>query len=70
MNIRRSNYHSPQQAGQELLIFCERARKELYSRLTKPPISDEEAFENYILEKVKIRNMNHYELRTALYCKD
>jgi len=49
-----------------LLKACSNARTELYSRLKKPHSSDVQAFENYILQKVNIRNMDHNELREAL----
>lgn len=58
--------HNPNQAGYDLLKFCANARRELYSRLVKPAVTDEKAFENFILEKVKIQKMDHQELRVAL----
>lgn len=61
------NYPSnPNQAGYNLLKFCSDARTELYSRLTKPSSSDEQAFENFLMDKIRIRNMDHTELRAAL----
>lgn len=61
------NYpHNPNQAGYNLLKFCADARNELYSRLTKPDSSDTQAFESFIMEKIRIRNMDHNELRQAL----
>lgn len=62
----RNQGHNPNRAGEALLKACSNARTELYSRLKKPHSSDVKAFENYILQKVNIRNMDHNELRAAL----
>lgn len=58
--------YNPNRAGENLLKFCTEARKTLLARLVKPSITDEAAFEAFVLAKAAIRNMDHNELRAAL----
>lgn len=62
----RNQGYNSNRAGESLIKACSDARTELYSRLKKPHSSDVAAFEAFILEKIKIRNMDHNELREAL----
>ena len=66
MSLQNRQDYNPNQAGYNMLTQCIRARKILLARLVKPSVSDEEAFEAYILAKIKIVNMDHRELWAAL----
>lgn len=62
----RNAGYNPNRAGDALLKFCKEARATLAARLTKPSITDEAAFEAFIIRKAAIRDMDHNELRAAL----
>lgn len=62
----RNEGYSPNRAGEQLLKGCNEARATLYARLSKPGITDEAAYEGYVLQKIAIRNMDHNELCAAL----
>ena len=62
----RNEGFNPNRAGDALLKFCNVARAELNARLTRPAISDEAAYEAFIISKISIKNMDHQELRAAL----
>ena len=66
MAIQNRQDYNPNQAGYNILTQCNRARKILLGRLIKPSISDEEAFEAYTLDKIKIVRMDYWELMSAL----
>lgn len=65
----RNEGYNPNHAGNQLLAFCNKARATLNTRLVKPSITDEAAYEQFILAKASIRNMDHNELRAALRSK-
>lgn len=58
--------HSANQAGFDLLKRVQALRQELRARLTKPAIDDEPAWERYVTDLVRIRNMDHNELAAAI----
>jgi hypothetical protein len=58
--------YNPNQAGAELLAACAAARKILKAHLVKPPVTDEAAFIAYLEALIRIRRMDHHELRAAL----
>ncbi len=62
----RNEGFNPNRAGEALLKFCTEARATLNFRLIKPAITDEVAFEAFIVSKAAIKNMDHRELRAAL----
>lgn len=62
----RNEGYSPFQGGEQLLKACDVARQQLIARLDKPEISDEAAYEAWIIKVRDIRAMDHQELRKAL----
>lgn len=62
----RNQGYNANRAGESLLQFCNRARRELFGRLEKPAYGDTAAFETWITTKARIMGMDHNELREAL----
>jgi hypothetical protein len=58
----RNNQYSPNQAGMDILAFCQMARKELIAKID-PALS----FEDDLLAKIAVMKMDYNELRAA--CK-
>ena len=57
------------QAGEQLLSFCNKARKALIGRLPKPAASileDENAWAEHFAAIKRINDMDHRELRAAI----
>lgn len=63
---KRNEGFNPNRAGAALLKFCTDSRSKLMAQLVKPSITDEAAYEAYVLRKVAIKNMDHRDLRAAL----
>jgi hypothetical protein len=59
--------YNPNHAGNQVLKSCNFARENLLQRLGKrPPITDEVAYENWIIAVANIRSMDYNELMKAM----
>lgn len=58
--------YNPNHAGMILLKFCAEAREHLISKLVKPSVDDQVAFEAWLEAKIAIVRMDYRELMAAL----
>lgn len=63
---KRNEGYNPNRAGEQMVKAAEVARKQLIARLVKPSITDEVAYEAWIIQVRDIRAMDHRELMAAL----
>lgn len=65
--INQNDGYNPNHAGNQILKSCIAAREKLLQRLGKrPPVTDEVAYENWIIAVANIRSMDYNELMKAM----
>jgi len=62
----RNQVHNPSLAGTALLRECYVARRTLIESLVRPCVSDQDAYEAWMIKVAYIRRMDHADLRAAL----